>query len=80
MNMERKHPGIVELAHLVAKLAGGSANATDRERAVVLALELYPIDEISRMKLLEVARAAGPLRPDLATAVQAVEDEPLGDV
>ena len=67
--MERKHPGIVELAHLVAKLAGGSANATDRERAVVLALELY-----------RIARAAGPLRPDLATAVQAVEDEPLGDV
>jgi len=78
--MAAKHTGVVELAHLVAELAGGSANATDRERAVVLALELYRIDEISRMKLLEVARAAGPLRPDLATAIQEVEDEPLGDV
>jgi len=78
--MTAKHPGVVELAHLVAKLAGGSVDATDRERAVFLALELYRIEEISRMKLLEVARAAGPLRSDLATAVQAVEDEPLGDV
>ena len=78
--MERKHPGVVELASLVAELAGGSANATDRERAVVLALELYRIEEISRMKLLEVARAAGPLPPELTTAVQAVEDEPLGDL
>lgn len=55
-------------------------DATDRERAVVLALELYRIEEISRMKLPEVARAAGPLPPQLTTAVQAVEDEPLGDV
>ncbi len=78
--MITKHPGVVELAHLVAELAGGSANATDRERAVVLALELYRIEEISRMKLLEVVRAAGPLPPELTTAVQAVEDEPLGDL
>ena len=78
--MEQKHPGVVELSRLVAELAGGSADATDRERAVVLALELYRIEEISRMKLLEVARAAGPLRPGLATAVQAVEEEPFGDL
>ena len=78
--MTAKHPGVVELTLLVAELAGGSANATDRERAVVLALELYRIDEISRTKLLEVVWAAGPLRPDLATAVQAVEDETLGDL
>jgi hypothetical protein len=43
-------------------VAGGSVNATDRKRAVVLALELYRIEEISRMKLLEVARAARPPR------------------
>lgn len=78
--MTAKHPGVVELASLVAELAGGSVNATDRERAVVLALELYRIEEISRMKLLEVARSAGPLPPELTTAVQAVEDEPLGDL
>jgi len=78
--MTAKHPGVLELAQLVAALAGGGLNATDRERAVVLALELYRIEEISRMKLLEVARAAGPLPPELTTALQAVEDEPLGDV
>ena len=78
--MTAKHPGVVELAHLVAKLAGGTVDATDRERAIVLALELYRIEEISRMKLLEVARAAAPLPPELTTAVQAVEDEPLGDL
>jgi hypothetical protein len=78
--MTATHPGVVELAHPVAKLAGGSVDATDGERAVVLALELYRIVEISRMKLLEVARAAGPLPPELTTAVQAVEDEPLGDL
>ena len=48
-SMTAKHMGVGELARLVAELAGGSANATDRERAVVLALELYRIDEISRM-------------------------------
>jgi len=77
--MEQKHPGVLELARLVAALATGSATLAERERAVVLALDLYRIDEISRQKCREVARAAGPTRPDLDDTVRAVDEEPLGD-
>lgn len=75
-----KHPGAVELAHLVAKLAGGSVNATDRERAVVLALERYRIEEISQMKLLESRGPQDRFRPSSPPQYKPVEDEPLGDL
>ncbi len=77
--MEPKHPGVLELARLVAALATSTATLAERERAVALALDLYRIDEISRQKCREVARAAGPTRPDLDDAVRAVDEEPLGD-
>lgn len=76
--MDQTHPGVLELAQLVALLDAGAATAAHRERAVALALELYAIDEVSRMKLLEVAQAAGPTRQDLDAAVKAAEEEPLG--
>ncbi|MEY4513995.1 MAG: hypothetical protein RLZZ450_6117 [Pseudomonadota bacterium] len=79
VSMAQKHPGILELARLVAALTTGGATSAERERAVGLALDLYRIDEISRQKYREVARAAGPTRPDLDDTVRAVDEEPLGD-
>lgn len=76
----REAPRRSELAHLVAKLAGGSVNATDRERAVVLALELHRIEEISRMKLLESRGPQDRFRPSSPPQYKPVEDEPLGDL
>ena len=70
---------IEELAALVALLDDHEADDAQRERAVALALHLYAVDEISRMKCLEVARAAGSTTPALDAAVRTVENEWRGE-
>jgi hypothetical protein len=67
-------PHAPALGHVVAE-PGDALEADDgqREGAVALALHLYAIDEISRRKCLEAARAAGSTTLD--AQVSTVEDE-----
>jgi hypothetical protein len=73
--MVDKRPSIIELTRLVADLEDGHAGTLVRERAVALALHLYAVDVISRMKCLGVVRAAGSTTPTLDAAVGIVENE-----
>jgi hypothetical protein len=77
--MADEHSGIIELTRLVAELEGNEFAIAARERAVALALHLYAADEISRMKCLDVARAAGSTTPALDAAVRIVENEWRGE-
>lgn len=78
--MTDKHPGIAVLAKLVALLERGAADVAHRRAAVLLAMHLFQLDEISKSKCLEVARAAGSMEPALDDAVRALQDDWSGDV
>lgn len=45
-----------------------------------LAIHLFQIDEISKSKYIEVARAAGSTTPAFDAAIRALEDDWSGDV
>ena len=74
------HPGVAILAKLVAALERDEATAAQRTAAVLLAVHLFQLDEISKSKCLEIARAAGATEPALDHAIRALQDDWSGDV
>lgn len=78
--MTDTHPGIAILATLVRLIQRKGASADLRRDAVLLAMHLFQLEEISKSKCLEVARAAGSTAPALDDAIRALQDDSSGDV